>query len=327
MTERRSSSGPDDRSRHIDEDLRALAEVTSRDVPELAQVMAAARPLGSKQVRNPFASRFALRLLVPGAVAAGLLALLVPVSYERTAGHDVNLAVASAAGEPRADLVAGAVRSALGASVMATTATGRPNEIQLHAYVPVETVRDPAALVRTLARVLTERGYVVRTSVVPRHERSSGSVYAYARSHWFRVESQGKTSPDIEANLRRKLDEAGLARTSVSVSGDERGREIRLQSNEPRTSGPGRSIGVEVGPGDRAASGLSIVTSRIATAHDGVVLHAQVTAHGQTVSVEVPHTESMSDAALAAEVESRLARAGVHAHVRAKGGTLQIEAR
>ena len=327
MTEPRSPSGSEVRPTPIEGDLRALAEVTRRDVPALAQVVAAARAAEPRRSHNPFASWLALRLLVPGAVVVAVLMLLVPVSYERTVGHDVDLTVATSAGAPRSDLLAGPLRSVLGASSIVTTATGRSNEIELHAYVPVEVVRDPAARVRALAQTLAERGYVVRTSVVPRHERASGSVYAYARNQWFRVKSEGRTSSEIEAELRKKLDEAGLTGASVSVSGDDHGRQVRIQSHETGPSAPGGSIGVEVGAGERAPSGLSITASRIATAHDGVVFHAKVTAQGRTVSVAVPHAEALSDAALAGEVESQLARAGVHARVVVKGGTLQVEAR
>lgn len=326
MTERRSASGRKVRPMAMDDDMRALGDATARDLPSLAQVVAVVRSRSSvsRRASAPFAPSL-VRLFVVATIAVGVLMLLAPVSYERTVGYDVALNVAAADGEPRVDLAALPWPSVLGASDVSTTA--RSNEVQLHAYVPAAKVRDPAARVRALARALTERGYAVRTSVVPRRERVSGSLYAYARDQWFRVNPEGKTSAEIESELRRKLDEAGLAKTTLLVDGNDHERKVLIQPHEDGTTAPGGSIGLEIGAGKPAASGVSVVTSRIATVHDGIVLRAEVTARGRKASVEVPHVESLSDMALAAEVQSRLVRAGLRVRVRVNGGTLQVEAR
>jgi hypothetical protein len=73
------------------------------------------------------------------------------------------------------------------------------------------------------------------------------------------------------------------------------------------------------------AEGTRIEVRRIPSAADGVIFHVDVTREGHTTSIEVPHSEALSESELARDVQSRLKTAGVDARVSIERGAMRVD--
>jgi hypothetical protein len=258
--------------------------------------------------------------------AVGLL--IVPISYERIAAHDVELVVSGPMAPSLAKAVTAECQAVLGAHHVAVTrqpgATGEG--LKFVSRIPAREGVNVEAAAQTLAKALERSGHATRATVVPRRERVSGSVYAFARDRVIRIRGKGRTALEIEAELRRRLEEEDLTDARVSVT-DERGmRRIQVERPEADTSTPATlGIGLDGAMGSTDAKATRFEVKRIPTGREGVIFHAEVTWQGRTVVIDVPHSETMSEAVLAREVESRLKAAGFDGTVSVGRGTLRIE--
>ncbi len=322
-----------------DEDLDALRETSARDLPTLGNSMSRtrSRSIAATHWKEHLMSVVESPKGRPWIVTAGiatliaLVALVVPISYERTTGHDVSLVlgdlrdVASAAG------IAQEMKSALGSeqvSVSSTVSTHGSN-VTLQGFVPARSGMNAAARAQALAKELNARGFTASATTTPRRERVSGSVYAYARDLSIRVETEGKTAAQIEDEIRQQLAAAGVTNTTVSVTDEGKARQVMIKAEnhgQPGEDVP-RDLTVELtknGAAMPAGDGTRVEMRRMKTP-DGTTLTAIVTSKVRTATVTVPHVDQMSDAALADRVRSILRDAGLDLDVQVTDGHLQIQ--
>ena len=154
----------------------------------------------------------------------------------------------------------------------------------------------------------------------------AGPVYALARDLVIRVETDGKTAAAIEAEIRQRLAEQGLSNTTVSVTdqGDKREVKVTTLNDQPGTeTGDVQLELTKNGAPVDASNGISVEMKRLRS-NEGETLKMQVSDHGRSVSVEVPHADTMSDAALQSAIESQLRNAGLDLIVEVRGGKVTV---
>jgi hypothetical protein len=299
-------------------DLLELRESSARHLPDLEQGVAAAR------ARRLRASRlWRMSSLIGATATIGLL--LVPISYNGLVGYDVVLQVSGAADSSLVKTVSREIQAVLGAREVAL-GHGPADALRFAVSVPARAGVDVERRAQALAQALERQGHLARATVTPRRERVSGTLYAFARDHVIRVRGEGRTALQLEAEIRRRLAEDGLTGAQVSVV-DEPGQR-RIQVETPRDgSGDAGTLGIGLSgaTGGAAAPGTRIEVTRTTNPGEGVILHVHVTSPGRSASIQVPHSDAMSPATLAREVESRLKAAGLDARATVAGGSLQIE--
>jgi len=277
------------------------------------------------------------RWLVSGLAAAAIAiaVLVIPISYQRTTGHEVSIAVTNA-GEGQLRSIAGELKQALGVEHVMVKANADPSATTytFEASVPTSQRVDAAAVANAFAKELTARGFGATATTTPIREQVSGNVYAYARDHVIRVETSGKSAAQIEAEIRQQLADAGLTQTQVSVTdiGDHE-RKVTVQaqhfSDKPGETEP-ENVRLELtkdgqplmpGTGD----GVSVQVKKMRTP-DGLSLHLDVQSGTQQAAVDVAHADQMSDAALADAIKAQLAQKGItNVKVTVNGGEIQVE--
>lgn len=335
--------GPDRGSAPADprEDLQALREVTSRSIPALDDGMATLR------TRRPAAPPWKERLMpvtdsirrrpwlaTAGVATAAVLVLsVVPVSYTRTVGHDVSVKLANVNDVASAAGIAAELKSMLKAGSVAVKAAedGAGTTVTFEAFVPASAGVNAGARAQAVAKELTARGFAATAATAPRRERVSGSVYAFARDLVIRVEMEGKTAPQIEAEIRDQLAAAGVTNTVVSVKdeGDRREVMIRAEEHVPPGGEPQhRNVNVQLTKnGQPAGEDGARVELRKLKGADGVTLQLTVTADGRTTNLEVQRADTMSDADLAARIRAALQNAGLDLDVEVENGQPRITVR
>jgi hypothetical protein len=201
--------------RHDDDlhdDLRALAEVSARDVPTLddtARALSDARATRTRtrtQGATPMRSRRRTILMTAGGLAASALVMLCPVPYTHDAGWDVSLRAAS----------------------------GRV------ANVRVEAPTAEAAVQR--ASALAGVSDVKDVTVAPRREVVWGSVYAMAMEKILHVtvDTKGKTDDEVASEIRAQLAQQGWSPDAVQVQSGPDGATIAIGASD----GQGHTIQV-----------------------------------------------------------------------------------
>lgn len=277
------------------------------------------------------------------AVLAGALAvvaaLVVPFSYERTTGHAV--AVTLSGGQLDQDYVRGIalqfkkLMHADGVSVQAETANGALT-FTLSSTVPNRSGLSAAAAANAFSAELSRLGYTASAKVTPVKERVTGSVYAYARDHVIEVDIAGKSAAQIESEIRQGLADAGVTNTQVSVTKDGTdGQDLRVKVEATKTAnGPDGGAAGEPMPqlvlkqGGEPIGGKGFtVRNEMRKTPDGTTLTLRVQQDGKWATVEIPHVDTMSDAAITAQVQAQLAGAGIDANVTVTNGRVQIEAK
>lgn len=334
MTDRASDAPV---SAEIARDLDALAAESHHELPSLDRSLTAARrrrraaprwkellmPVTTGS-RRPWLATAAALLLV-------LAAAMFPISWQATVGHDVALTLTGVRDVAQASGIAREMKSVLGADHVAVRATagGPTATLAFTAYVPAGHGVDAAARAQALAAALRSRGFAATATATPRRAQVAGPVYAYARDLVIRVETDGKTAAQIESEIRDRLAAAGLTNTTVSVTDDGARREVKVTA-ESHTPGEGAE-GVKLqltkdGKPIDDRQGVRIEMRRMRSSA-GEMLHLDVTDHGRTTAIEIPHADAMSDAALESEIESRLRAAGFDLVVTVTNGRVSIEDR
>lgn len=157
------------------------------------------------------------------------------------------------------------------------------------------------------------------------YRRAGGSLYAFARDIVIHVRGQGRTSDQVRSELRRRLEDEGLTDTKVSVTDADGQRQIQIERPGSNHGAPASiGVGLDGAMKSVAATMAHVEVKKIATERDGVILHADVMWQGHSVPIDVPHSETMSEADLAREIASRLRSAGLEGSVSVERGTLQI---
>lgn len=342
MSERRSRSdrpgsaearwGPET----IGHDLEALRSLSDQGPPELETSLGAARrrapgvkgegfAMAIQFVRTRPALATALGVIV---VAAGML--VFPISYERTVGYDVALTLAGGnVPETQVREIARGFQSTLGAegaTVMASMENGR-----LTYVLEASASRDVRGPAQAFAKGLENLGYTATVTATPRRETISTNVYAYAMSRVIEISTDGKSAAQLESEIRERLLAAGVTQAEVFVTdvGDH-GREVRIKAEHVDQAGAGHEEIPELvltKGGKPIDEGFAVRVMKKKDASGVTALTLAVTVEGKTTSVEIPNADSMGDAALGAEIQSRLLAAGVEAVVTVHGDEITVQKR
>ncbi len=310
------AAGQAEKSLH--DDLRALYAVSSEDLPSIDQT---ARLLQRERAGNP--GGLLMKLLhqartrpwpATAAIAAALAVILlfVPVSYQRTIGHDVTLTVGAPGFDPdQLQKIASELKSALHATSLSIRAEDGEAPV-LSAQVPGGARVQVDQVARAFARGLVERGIPASVEVSPRVERVFGNVYAYARDAMIeiRVSTKGKTPQQIEDDIKSQLEAAGVKNPTVEYSKD----------------GNRTTLKVEVQKTGRAADMTSEGSPKFRISLDGNSPGDRGT-KGQRCEVLVHRRPGESDQEVIADVQKQLHAQGIDTDVTVEGGKIQIHPR
>ena len=236
---------------HLAEDLKALRHVTDRNLPTLEETARVVDEHLTRTAREGFMMKtfrsvrrrpFLATAVGMAVVAACLLA--VPIPYSRTTGYEVQLRLDSSKLDPnQAAQIAAEFRKALKADNLSVSMdTGRA-EYVLIARVPLSPRRTVERRAGVFARTLMAGGIDARPKVLAITERVSGSVYAAVANEVIeiRINGQGKTTAEIEEEIRTQLAAHGLPGAQVTVT--QQGEQIRMQMHWE--AAPGESLGTE----------------------------------------------------------------------------------
>jgi hypothetical protein len=338
MTERPPHEAMPSAEREIVRDLEALAAHARHAVPDLADSLTAARrrhratprwkellmPITESPARRPWLAAAAVAVLV-------VLGALCPISWQRTVGHDVALTLTGVHDTAHASAIANEMKSVLGVDhvSMRADALSGGAALSFAAYVPAGHGIDAAARAQALAAALRSRGYAATVSATPRREQIAGTLYAYARDLVVRVETDGKTAAQIEADIRSQLAAAGVSNTQVSVTdqGDRREVKVTAESHDPNHAPD--DLKLELTKDGRPVAdtnGMRVQMKKLI--RNGVeTMVIDVVARGRTATVNVPNASRLSDAQLRLAVESQLRAAGLDLAVTVSGGTVTLNER
>jgi citrate lyase gamma subunit len=322
----------------VSHDLRALRDVTARDLPQLSQTVSEIRsrlaaPTWRERLMSssrPITSR---PWLASGLVAAAIVIamLVIPISYLRTTGHQVSLRVSGSADATQLHAIASELKSQLhaeGVRVRLEEQNGAPTAT-FEAMVPIGNRVDAAAVANAFATGLTERGLKSSAETTPVRERVSGSVYAYAKDLVIQVSTDGKSSAQIEAEIRQRLADAGIRDAQVSVT-DEGANARKVTLNVKRTSddhSPAPSdISLQLTKNGQplGVNGPSVRIERMRSPA-GESLHLVVSNAGKSTTFDVPNADKMSDAQLQSTIESKLREAGLDLQVTVTNGNVEVK--
>jgi hypothetical protein len=304
--------------RLLSRDLQALRTRTDRDLPSVRDT---ARFLeaeaASEQHRSAHSTsksregwfmqgvrlirvRPVLSTLVATAAVLAVL-FVVPISYEKTVGHDVVLTLA--ANELDAESI-GRIGDELGKTLGSDRLAlqRRSDAVEFHASVPSRSLAGVERSAQAFVAALGSRGIAAESAVTPRIERVSSPVYAMAmdRAVQLRIDTADKSAADIEAEVRRQLEAAGIANPVVTVTkdGDQTSVEIHAQSQSPDDK---RDFQFEI----KGKGGQPLDPT----------LHR----------FEVKRTPGMTDAQVQADIERQMREAGVAGTVSVQNGKVEVK--
>jgi len=332
----------------MDRDLEALRKLSAQDVADLDTTIQTIRRRGLDSSPTPWYSRRGIMALVHAvrtrpALAAAVLgalavlvAMVVPVSYDRVVGQDVALTVAGKGiGGPEIRGIAEGLKSALGTNgVMVEAVPGDPGaRFVLHTTLPRRSGGDVERATTTFARELASRGYSASVQVRPHVERVRYPAVAYALDQIIRIDVGGKSAASLEAEIRDKFAQAGIPDANVSVTDrPDGGREVKMTVERQRvndgTAPPPEPVPQIVLTKDGApltgGEGFMVKIQK-RKENEAVTLIAEVTSNGKSAKIEIPNANTMSDAAIADAVTTQLRQAGIDARVAVTAGKVSIE--
>jgi len=332
----------------LDQDLAALRALSARDVPDLDTTIQTIRRRGLDvgperwNFRGKIMALFHFIRTRPtfAVVAAGVLAVLIamaiPVSYEKVVGQDVALTVVGKGiGDTEIAGIAQGLKGALGAkgvTVEAVSETDVPSVV-FHAVLPKHSGGDAQRSTATFAHGLASKGYSASVEVTPVRERVRYPGVAYAFDQIIRISVDGKLAATLEQEIRDRLAQAGVPDAQVSVTDrPEGGRDVRLKVERERVGGvppaPPEPLPQLVLTKDGApiagGEGMMVKIQK-RNVNGATSLIVEVNSNGKAAKAEVPNYESMSDPAIADAITTQLRRAGIEARVSVTGGKVSIE--
>jgi hypothetical protein len=228
----------------LDRDFKALRKLSARDVPDLDATIQTIRQRelesGSSLWnfrRNVMAllhsvrTRPAVAAAVLGALAV-LIAMVVPVSYDKIVGQDVALTVAGKdMGHAEVAGLAQGLKAALGVKDVMVDALSPKDgpRFVLHATLPKRSGDEVQRASMDFARELAARGYSASVQVTPHRERVRYPAVAYAFDQIINISVDGKSSAVLEQEIRDRLAQAGVPDAQVSVTdAPQGGHEVKL---------------------------------------------------------------------------------------------------
>ena len=280
-----------------------------------------------------FSRMFKSRPAMASALTIAVLAvglLVVPISYQRTTGYDVSLSLAGA-GIEQAQLmeIAQSYKETLGSgSVMVDAVMEDEGSRYVLKTSAPSVVRTAAG---AFASELSELGYDAAVEVTPIHETVSTSVAAYAYGRIIEISVDGKSSAELENEIRNRLAAAGVtAQVSVTHT-DDKHQEIKINAERQALGTEGHEAMPELvltkdGKPMTGGFGVNVMKKKVGES-GAMTLVVKVKDEGKVVEAEVPNAESMSDAAIAASIEAQLAAKGLAAVVQVNGNQISVEKR
>jgi hypothetical protein len=169
------------------------------------------------QVRNKIRSHPRFSLLFASAVAMLLFTILVPFSYQKTIGYQVEYAVADVSRAPSAEAINAALAAIGQNEVKATfTHSGNIGKCLISVLPNMHAVRETQALIASIMGTFSE------PRVSPIIEIVSGSLYAQAKDKMVKIEVDGtnKTDQQIQDEIKSKLAAEGINCGIIYVKSD-----------------------------------------------------------------------------------------------------------
>jgi hypothetical protein len=299
--------------REIARDLEALGVVTSRDIPGIHDTASAVADRAAHLTREGWlmkGMRFmkARPWMTTAAATAALAAVLlvVPVSYQRTVGHDVTLSLAGTLDHDTMKKIAGELKTSIGADkVRMSLMDGTDGPvIELSVASPSRSGREVRARAAAFAKALESRGIHATAEVAARREKVSTNMYAYAMDQVveLRIDRAGRSPAEIEADIRSQLEAAGIENPSVSVTQEGDQTKIQIEAHDQDAA-------------DGGEREFRINLAGDGTAPMGAKLH----------QFEVHRTPGMSDADVKADIERQMREAGVEGTVTVEDGKVEVK--
>jgi hypothetical protein len=320
------------------EDLRALRSTTERERPSAERTIRAARlrrERGSAPRKEWLMSSVTIFKRRPwlatglAALAMALVLLAVPISYERTTGQEVNLALQGTLDPAGLTAIAGEFKSALGAEHV--TARVENGTTVLSAMMPAQKGAVSAVLAQAFAKELGTKGYAATASSRVVKEKVSGNVYAYAADQMITIESAGKTAPQLEQEIRDRLAAAGVPDAKVSVTDEAAGRKVEINVERQRDAStpstgdePVPTIQITKNGVPQTGQGLEIRVEKMKGA-DGITMKVVAVDGSRTATATIKNPDALGDAGLAQEIQSQLAAQGIQANIKVQNGQITIE--
>jgi hypothetical protein len=166
-----------------------------------------------------------------GVCAVAAVLLVIPIRYQRTVGHRIDLTVSGEAleqvGIERLTGDVGLVTRARSLEVSQVAGGGTLLGIEMLATSEERAERVAAALVERLR----ERSFTAEARVSAITETVSGSVYAMVRDRIIviDVDTEGKTDQEVEDEIRAQLLDEGVAEPDVKYHSDGAKTVVRVQ--------------------------------------------------------------------------------------------------
>jgi len=179
------------------------------------------------EITHKMAARKKLGFGLGLAVAALLFFTLVPFSYDRVVGYDVEISGIAPGQTINIDPIVKAL-SGLGYDQASISANYISSETSVQiTNLPSQVAAQEASLVFS-----TLTGIDGRVEYVPKVEAVSGSLYAQVKENFFTVEisASGSTPEEMKANMEAQLESMGFsgAEATVTQDGDQMQIEISI---------------------------------------------------------------------------------------------------
>jgi hypothetical protein len=232
------------------------------------------------------------------ALAAALL--VIPIRYQRTVGHRVDLTVSGAAldrvGLDRLAGEVGQVTRAHTLEVRQAEGGGAVLGIGLGAVSEERAERVAAALVERLR----ERAFTAEARVSPVTETVSGNVYAMVRDRIIviDVDTEGKTEQEVEDEIRAQLLDEGVADPSVKYHSDPEKTVLRVE-------------------GEHEGKAFKLVQKQVGDERDSNV-------RMEIGWLDTSREEGMTDEELEAKIRSQIEARGLQGDVKVHGDDVRV---
>ena len=263
------------------------------------------------------------------AVTIALVLLAVPISYERTTGQEVNLALHGTLAPAGLAAIAGEFKSALGADHV--TARVENGTTILSAMMPARKGAASSVLAQAFAKELSSKGYAATAWSRVVKEKVSGNVYAYAADRMITIESAGKTAPQLEQEIRDRLAAAGVPDAKVSVTDEANGArkvevdvERKRDASSPADDLPMPTLQLTKNGVILSGTGTQVRVEKLRNA-EGVTMKVVAGDGTRTATATIKNPDSLGDAGLAAEIERQLSAQGIQVHITVENGQVKVE--
>ena len=231
------SRGPEPQAPEAAKDLELLARRSRVRLPSLSDT---ARAVAARETRRETMGMGANKgvrrpaWVAAGAAAAIALALLfVPVSYDRTVGHELSFTVS---GAQLADSDVKGLVDVLNTQIgEAPVRVSVGDRAEILARFDDKSRFEVESVAKALQSELTSKGLEANYEVTPIKETVSSNVYAFAAAQWsdIRVETAGRSDAEIENDIRSQLASMGFLIDEVSYESTADGAKMRLEATAP----------------------------------------------------------------------------------------------